>query len=489
MIESIEFLGLGWQAWVSIVITVLVFTLALTTKLATYIIFMGATTLLMLTGVLTPGQAIAGFSSTAVVTAGALFVIVTGMEKSGLMHWLVEHLLKTPKRYATSIIGIMCPTTFLSSFLSNTSVVAIMINVARIWCDKMHISPSKLLIPLSYAAGAGGAFTLIGSPSTLIIADLYEKQTGSALDFFAPLIPALCCFLICMFTVVVLRGLLPNHKLTEQAEIDTANMRMKLTVPADSPFVMSTVGESGLKTFGGGKLVELKHFDNVRFAPIPDDEPIFGGDTLYFEGGMTIKNEEIKIGRPTLYSGLILVAMVSLTLLNILPLLTSCMLAAFAMVICKCCTIKEGYDGINWKVLMVWAGSIALGAALDKSGVAAAIAGSLVGLSGNSPLMIMFLLCFIATFMTEFVSNTAAAALLFPIMINVITPLGLPVLPYTLALIIAVTCSFATPIGSPTHMLIYGPGGYTFMDFVRIGLPMNFIVLTVNVLSVYYLFM
>ncbi|MCF0177632.1 MAG: SLC13/DASS family transporter [Bacteroidales bacterium] len=416
--------ALTWQGWATIAVTIGVFTLALTTKIKPYVIFMGATTMLMLLGILTPNEAVSGFGDTSVIIAGVLFVVVAGLEYSGMLQWLVKHLMKPPKNVSQGIVGIMLPSAFFSSFLSNTSVVAILMNVVKIWCKKRNISPGKLLIPLSYAAGTGGTLTLIGSPSTLIIAGLYEDKAGTPFGFFDATLPAFCCLIVCILTVLLLQKLLPEREMVEE-----------------------------------------------------DD----AGET-------TVSDFEIASGRRTLYAAIILVVMIALPLAKILPLLTSCLLAAFAMVIFKCCTVDQGYKGIKWQVMIIWASSIALGKALDDTGVAAALANGLVGLFGKSPLAILCAICLVGTFITEFVSNTAAAALLFPVMSAAITPLGLPLLPFTVALMISVTCSFATPIGSPTHMLIYGPGNYRFTDFIKIGLPMNIIMLAVNVLSVYLLF-
>ena len=138
-------------------------------------------------------------------------------------------------------------------------------------------------------------------------------------------------------------------------------------------------------------------------------------------------------------------------------------------------------NSINWEILIVFAGSISLGKALEATGVAQMIATELLNICGSNPYITLGVMCFVATFVTEFISNTATAAMFCPIAISAATALGVNPLTFCMALMISVSSSFATPIGSPTHMLVYGPGGYRFTDFVKIGLPMNIIILAANI--------
>ena len=137
---------------------------------------------------------------------------------------------------------------------------------------------------------------------------------------------------------------------------------------------------------------------------------------------------------------------------------------------------------------MVFAGSISLGSAIEYTGIASKIAEGILSVCGSNPMFALAGICFAATFLTEFTSNTATAAIFFPITYQIAVTLGVNPLTFCVALMIAVSSSFATPIGSPTHMMVYGPGGYRFVDFMRIGLPMNFIILTADLFIVPLLF-
>ncbi len=201
---------------------------------------------------------------------------------------------------------------------------------------------------------------------------------------------------------------------------------------------------------------------------------------LYFYDSELLPN----IGPKTFVSTAIMIAMVALSALKVLPLLPCAFLAAIAMLIFRCCTPDQAMKSINWDILMVFAGSVVLGLAIQKTGIAERLAYGILDICGTNPIVVMAAICLVATFITEFISNTAAGAMFFPIMYEAATQLGYEPYTFLIALMISVSSSFATPIGSPTHMLVYAPGGYRFVDFLKIGLPMNFIILAANIFIV-----
>ena len=181
---------------------------------------------------------------------------------------------------------------------------------------------------------------------------------------------------------------------------------------------------------------------------------------------------------------LTLTAMVALSAFGVMPLLQCAFLAAAAMLILRCCTPEQAMKSINGEILMVFACSVVLGLAIQKTGIAERLAYGILDICGTNPIVVMTAISLVATFITEFISNTAAGAMFFPIMYQAADQLGYEPYPFLIALMISVSSSFATPIGSPTHMLVYGPGGYRFSDFIRIGLPMNIIILIANIFIV-----
>ena len=567
------------------------FTVLLFTKLRADLVFLGAIAILFVTGVLDAKEAFSGFSSTSVVIIGVLFVVVAGLTHTGVLQWIVKHLLGQPKSYFKAVIRLMLPVAALSSFLSNTTVVALFVGIVKMWSKKLNIAPSKLLIPLSYASGMGGVCTLIGTPPNLIISGLYADNTGTPMNVLATTIPGLFCLCIGVLSIIALRKLLPDRQAPESAFEATSDYTVELLVPSDNKHIGETIEEAGLMNVHGGTLIEIIHYDNREIvSPVPADEFLMGGDRLVFAGqidemldlkkshgfvnadhhiftldevdkdrqlrtayvtfGSSLINTSIgnsnfekennmilvavarrgkrinesprevvlqagdtllfecpphvnihterfssqlqffdnaqvpNIGKKTLVSTTIMIAMVVLSALNVIPLLQCAFLAAIAMLVFRCCNVDQAMKAINWEILMVFAGSVVLGLAIQKTGIAERLAFGILDVCGTNPIVVMTAICFVGTFITEFISNTAAGAMFFPIMYQAAEKLGYEPYPFLIALMVSVSSSFATPIGSPTHMLVYGPGGYRFSDFMRIGLLMNLIILAANILIV-----
>ena len=587
--ETIEFLGFSLYAWITIVTVLTMFTVLLFTKWRSDLVFLGAIGVLYVTGVLDAKDAFSGFSSTSVITVGVLFVVVAGLTYTGVLQWIVKHLLGSPDSYSKAVTRLMLPVAVLSSFLSNTTVVSLFVNIVKMWAKKLGVSPSKLLIPLSYASGMGGVCTLIGTPPNLIISGLYEEKTGVAMNILTTTVPGLFCLAVGVLSIIAMRRLLPDRKAPESAFESTGDYTVELQVPSDNPYIGQTLGEAGLFHVKGGSLIEMYHFDEIPL-PVTENEPIMGGDHLIYAGqidelmelaythklvssdhhifsmseldnnsklrtayvdfgsrliGTAIgsssfekdnnvvlaavarRGERIEeaprnvvlqagdtlllicpnnvklntsslerdlrffdssdvpnIGNGTIISTLIMIAMVVVSALGIMPLLQCAFLAAAAMLICRCCNMEQAMKAVNWDILMVFAGSAVLGLAIQKTGIAEWLANGILDVCGTNPIVVMTAVCFVGTFITEFISNTAAGAMFFPIMYEAAEKLGYEPYPFLIALMVSVSSSFATPIGSPTHMLVYGPGGYRFSDFMRIGLLMNLIILAANIFIV-----
>ena len=583
------FLGFNLYAWITILTVLSMFTVLLLTKLRADLVFLGAIAILFVTGVLNAKEAFSGFSSTSVVIIGVLFVVVAGLTHTGVLQWIVKHLLGQPESYSKAVIRLMLPVAGLSSFLSNTTVVALFVGIVKMWSKKLGVSPSKLLIPLSYASGMGGVCTLIGTPPNLIISGLYAENTGVAMNVLTTTIPGLFCLFIGVLSIIAMRNLLPDRKAPESAFESTSEYTVELLVPSDNPNIGMTINEAGLNNVRGGNLIEVVHFDEF-VSPAGGDEILMGGDRLIYSGqideilelkkshglvnadhyvftlseidknrqlrtayvtfassliGKAIGNTNFEkdyglvlvavarsgkrieqsprevviqagdtllldcppklkidtsslasklhffdsdqvpnIGKKTLISTTIMIAMVVLSALNIIPLLQCAFLAAIAMLVFQCCNVDQAMKSINWEILMVFAGSVVLGVAIQKTGIAERLAFGILDVCGDNPIVVMTAICFVGTFITEFISNTAAGAMFFPIMYQAAEKLGYEPFPFLVALMVSVSSSFATPIGSPTHMLVYGPGGYRFSDFMRIGLLMNIIILAANIFIV-----
>jgi di/tricarboxylate transporter len=315
------------------------------------------------------------------------------------------------------------------------------------------------------------------------------------MNVLATTIPGLFCLFVGVLSIIAMSKLLPNRKAPESDGDDTVDYTVEMLVPSKNKFIGETLADAGLYEIEGARLIKIRHFDGepVKLNP---DEYVMGGDHLVYAGhiksiqnltethGLKLGEEVINVGSKTLISSLIMIAMVVLSALKIIPLLQCAFLAAAAMLICRCCSPNQAMKAINWDILMVFAGSVVLGLAIQKTGIAERLAFGILDVCGTNPIVVMTAICFVGTFITEFISNTAAGAMFFPIMYQAAEKLGYDPFPFLIALMVSVSSSFATPIGSPTHMLVYGPGGYRFSDFMRIGLLMNVIILAANIVIV-----
>ena len=289
-----------------------------------------------------------------------------------------------------------------------------------------------------------------------------------------------------------------DHHIFNMSEIDMNRQLRTAYVNFGSSLIGTTIGGSTFEKDNNVILAAVAR-RGERINKAPRQVVLQAGDTLLLicpkninVDTSSLKNdlqffdsEDIpNIGTGTLVSTGIMIAMVALSALGVMPLLQSAFLAAAAMLIFRCCSVEQGMRAINWEILMVFAGSAVLGLAIQKTGIAERMATGILDVCGTNPLVVMTAVCFVGTFITEFISNTAAGAMFFPIMYEAAEKLAYDPFPFLVALMVSVSSSFATPIGSPTHMLVYGPGGYRFSDFMRIGLLMNLIILAANIFIV-----
>ncbi len=243
---SFELFGFGLDAWITIVTVLAMFSVMLFTKLRSDLVFLGAIGILFVTGVLDAKGAFSGFSSTSVIVIGVLFVVVAGLMNTGVLHLMVRLLLGQPNTYAKAVVRLMLPVAALSSFLSNTTVVSLFVNIVKMWSKKLNIAPSKLLIPLSYASGMGGVCTLIGTPPNLIISGLYADKTGISMNVLATAIPGIFCLFVGVLSVIAMRKLLPVRQTPESVFESTSEYTIEMLVPSDNPYIGKTVAEAGL---------------------------------------------------------------------------------------------------------------------------------------------------------------------------------------------------------------------------------------------------
>ena len=590
--------NLTWQAWIAIAVTVGVFLLNAITSLPTEIVFLGGASVLFVSGILTEEDTLAGFSNPGMITVAVLYIVVTGLSQTGGLSLISQRVLGLPKGQNAALLRMMTPVMGMSAFLNNTPVVAMFIPVVGDWARKLRISPSKLMIPLSYAAIFGGVCTLIGTSTNLVVNGLLISTTDlPGLKLFdLSLVGLPCAIAGTIYLFLTNRWLLPNRKPVISDSDDVRQYTVEMMVSMDSPLANKSIEDAGLRNLPGLYLVEIVR-DNWIIPAVGPQEILHDGDRLVFVGtidsivdlhrlrglqpatdevfkldtprserclieavvsntcpmlGKTIREGKFrtqynavvlavarngerlqgKIGNIRLRAGdtllleanpnflsrqrisndfylvngipnseplrhekaplamIILVAMVFLASMGWMTMLKAAVLAAVVMIATGCCSSLRALRNIEWSVLLVIGSALSIGKALESTGAAGEIASAVIQVAGDNPWLALAIVYGVTNLFTEAITNNAAAALIFPIALALSQNLGVNFMPFAIAIMIAASASFSTPIGYQTNLMVYGPGGYKFTDFTRIGLPLNilFWLITITLTPVFYPF-
>ena len=580
---------MSFHAWLSILVTVgCLFTLALT-RIATEMVLLAGLTLLMLVGAVSPTLALSGFSNESVLTIAALYVVAGGLRETGALSFIVRRLFGRPATATEAQLRMMLPVSFLGAFMNSTPLVAAFLPFVSDWARQCRLSPSKLMIPLSYAAIFGGTCTIIGTSTNLVVNGLLTDQAHArSMGFFElAWVGVPCAFIGIGYVLLTSRWLLADRIPAIRQLQDAREYTVEMLVEAGSPLDGQTVQAAGLRHLPGLFLVEIERRGAVLPAVGPG-EVLRGGDRLVFAGitesivdlqrirglvpatdqlfkldsplhsrtlieaviapgspavGQTIRASrfrsrydgviiavarggrriEGKIGDIVLRVGDtlllvtgadflsrnenapdflllravsgsafprhergwvawgILLALIVVRGLGWLPLVTVGFLAAGAMILTRCVSIPAARSSLRADVLIAIAAAFGIGQALQASGAAAALAGGVLKAVGDDPLLLLVAIYGITMLLTEVVTHTAAAVIVFPIALAITQSQGLNFMPFVIAITMAASASFATPIGYATNLMVYGPGGYRFSDYLRIGAPLNLMMWAVTV--------
>ena len=394
---------------------------------------MAACTALGILGVLPSKQVYAGLSNSTVVLFGGMFVIGAAMFKTGLAEtiglWVVN---KAGTREVPLMGAIMLVTIALSSVSSNTGTVACLMPVIIGIANAAHVAPSKELMPLAIAANVGGTITMIGTPPNVIVTGALSAAGLPSFGFFE------FAFIGVPLSIIVL-------------------------------VYMLTIGRKTIPEHGAGEM---------------DEEAVKAAKE---EAGASDDNAP-KNKTKMIISGLILIGVVVAMALKLktVPLHTAAVTGAILCVITGCLKEKEAYAGIDWVTIFLFAGMLSVATAMDKTGAGKLIADTVVGMMGEhpNPLVLCAVLYLISNVLTQFMSNTASAALLAPIGISIAQSIGADPKPVLMALGIAASMAYATPMATPPNTLVLGPGGFTFNDYVKVGVPLCVITFIVSVLLI-----
>jgi len=286
---------MGWESWLTLAVLVGALSTLVLTRYAADVILGAGVVILLVFGVLTPGEAVHGLANTGTATVAVLFVVAHGLYRSGVVSWLTEKLLGRPKRRGMAQLRLMLPVSFLSSVMNNTPVVAMMIPAVTQWAKRLGVSISQLMIPLSYSAIVGGLCTTVGTSTNLVVNEmLLELGTGEQLQLFELAwvgIPAV--FVTIVFILIFSRMLLPSDKRKPRRFSNTRRYVIEMLVEEDGPLVGKTVAEAELRQLPSVYLVEIVRGKRVipavtrREMLYPNDRLVFAGDV---ENVVELKN-------------------------------------------------------------------------------------------------------------------------------------------------------------------------------------------------------
>ena len=394
---------------------------------------MAACTALGILGVLPSKQVYAGLSNSTVVLFGGMFVIGAAMFKTGLAEAVGLWVVNKAGTGEVKLMGaVMLVTIVLSSVSSNTGTVACLMPVIIGIAQAANIPASKELMPLAVAANVGGTITMIGTPPNVIVTGALSAAGLPSFGFF---------------------------------EFALIGVPLSIVVL----IYMLTIGR---------KTIPIKN------AGAMDDEAVKAAKEEAGASDDAAPKSKTKMW----ISGLILIGVVVCMALNLktVPLQTAAVTGAILCVITGCLKEKEAYAGIDWVTIFLFAGMLSVATAMDKTGAGKLIADTVVGMMGEhpNPIILCAVLYLISNVLTQFMSNTASAALLAPIGISIAQSIGADPKPVLMSIGIAASMAFATPMATPPNTLVLGPGGFNFNDYVKVGVPLCIITFIASVIII-----
>ncbi|MFO8083686.1 MAG: SLC13 family permease [Desulfobacterales bacterium] len=574
--------------WIVSIILLTALVLLITEKFSVDLIAIGIIVSLMLTRVISPFEAVEGFSNPAVITVAAMFLLSQAMVRTGALGFVTEKIIAfsggNPKFAFLMILVIVGVS---SAFINNTPVVVLFIPIILKLSCEYDLSPSKILIPMSYASILAGTCTLIGTSTNIIIKNLSEAHgyggigmfelsslgvpialLGIAFIYFAsnrmmPSHAAPICELEDRADKLYLAEFLITPKspmigkdLTQDMSVFYPSLQLyeiirdshilypyqKITAKAGDILLVKGTANDFVAMLQN-KIAELPHGNqDLNFSAtdkqmvivelmIPPQSSIIGEKLLstslqrdpdihiiavkrrqvhYAE--QKLRNMRIRIGdiilvrckhealerlrseidfipiedvhhqilhkRKAKYALMIFTVMVAAATAGLADIMVCAMTAVFCMIITGCLQLKDAYRALRGDVLLLIAGTIALSIAMEKSGASDLYAkGFLSIFSSMGPQMVLAGIIVLSSIGTQLLSNNATAVLLLPIAISTALSLGVNPRPFIMAVCFGASACFATPIGYQTNLMVYGPGNYRFVDYLKMGIPLNILVL------------
>lgn len=559
--------------------------LLITEKISVDLTAVGLIVALVVSGLLTPREAVSGFANPAVITVGAMFVVSRGLMRTGGVEFLGRQVIRVARKNVTAALAlILIVVAVASAFINNTPVVILFIPVVMAMCCELGLSPSKFLIPVSYASILAGTCTLIGTSTNIIISDLSAQYGYGSISMFelgAVGVPVAVCGII--FMLFAAPRLLPGlaNPICQLRDGEHRKYLAELKIHAESNFVglhplevssgkyeglevieliiheeiyqprrdRKTIEPESILLVKGSlnDLVALLHEEGVELpfrenglslgaqkdAPIVVELLIAPGSSLHGSrlhntrlgndkdiniiavkrqghhlGERTLYNLRLKTGdilliwcssskldalrserdyliiedvyeeivhkRKAAWAVINFIGMIATASLGLADIMTCALIAAFLMIVTGCLQMRDAYRSLQGDVLLLIAGTIALGIAMEKSGASTVYADAFLGLfHGLPPTAVLGGIIVLTSISTQLLSNNATAVLLLPVAISTALGIGVDPKPFIIGVCFGASACFASPLGYQTNLMVFVPGGYRFIDYLRLGIPLN----------------
>lgn len=405
-------------------------------KVRADVVALSGAAVMLMTGVVRPVEVQSAFASPAIIALASLFVIAYALELSGLLDRAIAAAVRMCKRLgAAGLWLLLVAMGSLSAFLNSTPIVVMGAPVVRDVANALKLPPKRYLMPLSYITVLAGCCTLIGTSTNLLVDDM-ARVSGQ-----------------------------PRFGLFE-------------ITPVGLPLALA----GGLYLFlFSGKLMGRHLTDPPSEHPEPDFEAPGAqiGDAELFAEPRPFQPVKAAL------AGAVFVGAIAAAALDVAPIAATAFAGAVLLILLRVITADEAYGGLRPQILILIAGMVVIGIAMEESGLAAVATGALVGsLHDVSPLIALIVLYGLTMILTELLSNATVAVLVTPIAVALAESLGVSARPFLVAVMMAGSAAFATPFGYQTNVIVYQMAGYRYMDFVRVGLPLNLITFAVAILAI-----
>ncbi len=582
--------------WIISGILVLTLYLLISEKISVDLTAVGIMVLLVVSRILTPKEAVMGFANPAVITVGAMFIVSKGLLRTGGVEFIGRRIVAVARANLSLALALILFTVAIASaFINNTPVVILFIPVVMTMCCDLGLSPSKFLIPVSYASILAGTCTLIGTSTNIIISDLSNDFGYGALSMFELSIIGVPIALIgIIFLLIASPKILPSlsNPICQLQDSEHRKYLAELLIPEGSKLLGKDPATLFEEKYAGIEVIELISHSHI-YRPNRDKRMIAGGDILLVKGSLNdlveilhkeeaelpyseeglmmgaqkdapivvelivapnssvlgrrlidtelardpdlniiavkrsnlhmsekqIHDVKLRIGdillvwcqgsklesirtqmdyiviedvyeeivhkRKAAWSVINFICMIATATLGIADIMTCALTAAFLMIVTGCIQMRDAYKALQGDVLLLIAGTIALGAAMQKTGASQLYAETFLSLFHSfSPTIVLGAMIMLTSISTQILSNNATAVLLLPVAISTALGIGVDPKPFIIGICFGASACFATPVGYQTNLMVFGPGGYSFKDYLRLGIPLNLFVIVAGMVFI-----